>query len=389
MKPKHIVAGVVVLTGVGVLAAAAAIPRPVKVETAEVVRAPLEVAVEGTGRARVRERYTLRAPVSGDLRRVEWTPGDAVEAGQPLASVEPFAPALLDARTVAEARARLSAAESGEAEARAAAERARIGLAASRRDLERLRAMGDGVAASQIEDAAFEVQAREQEVTAAERAVQRAQSEAQTVRAVLEAGSARPGQAVALTSPTRGRVLRLLREDGGPVQVGEPILEIGDPADLEVVLDLLTTQAVRVRPGARVALAHWGGDGELAGRVAYVEPSGFTKISALGVEEQRVNVIVRPDEGQSWPGLSDGYHVEARVYVVERPEVVQAPAGALFRHEGRWAVFVAREGRARLREVRVGETGVGGVEVLAGLEAGERVLVHPGDRIADGTAITD
>jgi len=191
-------------------------------------------------------------------------------------------------------------------------------------------------------------------------------------------------------------VLRLHRESEGPVAAGTPLVEVGDPAALEVELDLLTSQAVRVRPGAAVALLGWGGPGALAGRVRRVDPSAFTKISALGVEEQRVHVVVDPAPGpEAWTappgasaGLGDGYAVEAEVVVSERAEAVKAPAGALFRSGARWAAFVVEGGRARLRLLEVAERSAAEVAIVAGLEPGERVVLHPTDKVADGARVS-
>jgi HlyD family secretion protein len=222
---------------------------------------------------------------------------------------------------------------------------------------------------------------------AAGAAVLRARREVQAAHALLEARPGPGGRGVAIRAPGPGRVLRVLQESEGPVAAGAPILEVGDPECIELRVDLLTSEAVRVRPGAMVDLVNWGGDRALPGRVRLVEPSAFTKVSALGVEEQRVYVLVDPDGPGAWAPLSDGYASDARIVVAERPDAVLVPSGALFRRDGGWAVFAVDGGRARMRALRVGDTSGDAVEVRDGLVAGERVIVHPGDKVRDGVRV--
>jgi HlyD family secretion protein len=222
---------------------------------------------------------------------------------------------------------------------------------------------------------------------AAGAAVRRAQREVQAAQALLDARGGPGGRGVEVRAPAPGRVLRVLQESEGPVTAGTPLLEVGDPDRIELRVDLLTSEAVRVRPGAVVDLVNWGGDRVLPGRVRLVEPSAFTKVSALGVEEQRVYVLVDPVEPGAWAPLSDGYASDGRIVVAERPDAVLVPAGALFRQEGGWAAFVVEGGRARLRKVRIGDGSGVAAEVLEGLAAGDQVLVHPGDKVRDGVRV--
>jgi HlyD family secretion protein len=221
----------------------------------------------------------------------------------------------------------------------------------------------------------------------AESALRRVQRERDAIRAQLDPKARPGGSPVPVTSPAAGRILRVLQESEGPVAAGTPLLEIGDPSCLELRVDLLTTEAVRVRPGARVEIVHWGGEGALAGSVRQVEPSAFTKVSALGIEEQRVYVLVDPVAGPGWAPLGDGFAADARIVVSERGDALQVPVGALFRSDGAWAIFVVEEGRTRLRKVQVGESSGDATEVIQGLAAGALVVLHPGDRIEDGKRV--
>jgi HlyD family secretion protein len=217
--------------------------------------------------------------------------------------------------------------------------------------------------------------------------VPRARRETLATQASLVARVSPGGRGVEVRAPADGRVLRVLQESEGPVASGTPLLEVGDPERIELRLDLLTSEAVRVRTGAAVDLVNWGGDRVLPGRVRAVEPSAFTKISALGVEEQRVYVLVDPAAPGAWSPLSDGYAADGRVVAAEKADALCIPSGALFRQEGNWAVFVVEDGRARLRRVRIGDASGTSVEVLEGLEAGAPVVVHPGDKVRDGVRV--
>jgi len=384
--------GLVVLALAAGLAAALALrPSALPVETAAARRGAIKEVVEGAGRARVRERYELAAPVPGALLRPALREGEPVKAGQVVATVVPAAPVPLDARSRAELSARVAAAEAGEAEARAGLERARLAEAQATADLARAEALaaGGSLAAADAEAARYARAARGEELRMAESARRRAEGERAAARAALggaEAGGR--GERVVLRSPVDGVLLRLLRESAGPLAAGTPVAEVGDPTALEIELDLLTTQAVRVRPGAAVEIVGWGGPTPLPGRVRRVDPSAFTKVSALGVEEQRVHVVVDPaGDPLAWSRLGDGYAVEGRVVVAERRDALTAPAMALFRSGSRWAVFAVEDGRARLRLIDVAEQGDGEVAVTAGLAEGARLVLHPSDKLADGVRV--
>ena len=367
------------------------VPRAVSVDVGRVERGSLRVTVDGTGRARVRQRYVVVAPVGGQLARLAWRAGDPVTAGQEVARLAPIASPLLDARTRAETRARLAAMRASQAESRTAIVRARLAATQAGRELDRdRRLLADRVVSRQkLELSEYEASARGKELAAAEIMAQRVEREAQALEATLGAGSTNHGRQAAVVSvpaPVRGRVLKVLREDEGPVPAGTPLVEIGDPESLEIVVDLLTTQAVRVRPAAEVVIDQWGG-AALKGVVRRVEPSAFTKVSALGVEEQRVNVVIDP-AGGPWTSLSDGYQVEVRIVVWERGDALTAPAGALIRRANSWAAFVVAKGKATLRPIEVGEHGRERVEIRSGLAAGEQVVLHPGDAVVPGVAVT-
>jgi HlyD family secretion protein len=388
--------GLLALLGLSLLGvtARAFVPRPVRVETGVVQRAPMRVTVDATGKARVRTRFLVSAPVGGHLARPALRAGDAVDAGQEVARIAPITPPLLDARSRTELRARLAAARAAESEARSGIERVRLAHSQALRDLERDRALlaAKVIPGQKLELSELDASARGKELAAAEAGAERARREAEALRATLALGDGRraPGSFVSVAAPASGRVLRVLQEHEGPVPPGAPLLEIGDPRDLEVVVDLLTTQAVQVGPGAAVELLQWGGGRPLAGLVARVEPSAFTKVSSLGVEEQRVNVIVAPGATvEGWPGLSDGYHVEARIAVWQSPDALTVPASALFRRGDAWAVFAVVGGRAALRAVEVERSGRTLAAVKAGLAAGDRVILHPGDKVAEGVAVHD
>lgn len=363
-------------------------PERVPVETAVASRGPLRVTVDGVGKTRVRDVYVVASPVSGHLERLALHEGDPVRAGEVVARVSAAAPSPLDARARAELAARVEAARALAAEAQASGARARAAAAQAERDLARARELGAGgsISPSEVEAASLAARTRAEEVRMADAASARAGREIDAARAALEGGAARPGDRIALRAPAGGRVLRVHRESEGPVVAGAPVLEVGDPADLEGEVELLTAQAVRVRPGAEAEIVAWGGAAPLRGRVSRIDPAAFTKVSALGVEEQRIHAVVVP-EGAGWEALGDGFRLEARIVVTERPGTLKVPAAALFRERDRWATFVVEGGRARLRGVEVGESSGEESAVTGGLAEGERVVLHPGDALADGTRV--
>jgi HlyD family secretion protein len=358
------------------------LPARVEVDTATVERGSLLVTVDREGKTRVRERYVVSAPLAGRVRRIELHPGDRVEEGKTvLAVIEPGDPALLDPRARAEAEARVRAAEEAKKraqtnleQARAEAERARrlaVSRSISQEELER--------AEHRERAAAFSLRIAEYELALARAAFQRTQPPS-------------PGEndsnRLELLSPITGCVLDVYQESSRTVPVGAELLKVGDAADLECVIDVLSTDAVKIARGAKVYLEHWGGEGPLLGRVRLVEPGAFMKVSALGVEEQRVNVLVDFAEPRArWEPLGDAYRVEARIVVWEGDNELKAPAGAFFRHGDDWAVFCNVNGRARLTSVRLGHSNGLETQILDGLDEGDMVILHPSDRIRDGVAV--
>jgi HlyD family secretion protein len=383
------------LLGLAILAATVGValalrPRPVPVDAAQAARGKLVVAIEETGIARVKDRYVVSAPVTGSVSRQLLEPGDLVREGDAVAELAPLASPLLDARARSEAQARLGAAVSalGQAEALQARAKAADGLARDGLARARSLASGGSLPGQELERAEFEARMRSEELASAAFAVKVAAEQVRVARATLgEEGAAR-GRPSAVRAPASGRVLRVLQKSEGVVPAGTPLLEVGNPEVLELVVDLLTTDAVRVRAGTPVTIQGWGGDRALAARVRKVEPSAFTKLSALGVEEQRVNVIAALTEPpQEWAALGDGFRIEARLVLWQGDDVLKVPQGAAFRHGDGWAVYRIVSGKARLTPVRIGHRGETEVEVLEGLAPGAAVAVHPGDRVKDGASV--
>jgi HlyD family secretion protein len=375
---------------IAVAGAAAIALRPAGVP-AEAVAAdsgPVCVTVDWTGKTRVRDRYRVSAPVSGQLQRLELRAGDRVHAGQVVARIGGAAAAPLDPRRRAELEARLHAARAAEIEAVAAQRRAEAAAALARREAERAESLrqAGSLSAQGYEATAAEARVRDEEQRMAAAAARRAEAEVAAAQAALGAG-ARAGRTVEVRSPVEGAVLRALRESAGPVAGGTPLLELGDPADLEVVLDLPTADAVRVHPGDQAVASAWAGGAPLAAVVRRVEPSAYTKVSPLGVEEQRVDVVLDPS-GPGWSALGDGFSVDVQVVVQELPEAVRVPTSALFRHGNGWALYAVVDGRARRRSVEVAARGDGAAAIREGVRPGDVVLVHPSDELADGVRVT-
>lgn len=363
-------------------------PEPVSVDLAEVTRGPVEVAVEEDGRTRVRDLYVVRAPVAGTLRRITLEPGDKVDQGTTLAVLERPESELSDPRTDARLTARLGAAEAAVEQARALAEAADAAIVDAREQVRRHEVLLEqgGTSRSALERAEALLRAREAEARSAEFAVRAAQGEVQDLRAALEAPGAAAERAGNLTlrSPVAGVILKVHREDAGLATPGEVLVEVGDPSALEIVVDLLSADAVRVPEGAPATILRWGGDEELTARVRRVEPSGFTQVSALGIEEQRVNVLLDPEGGEAWNRLGDGFRVEARILIERVDDVLRVPAGAPFRRGDGWAVFRAAGSRLEVVPVEVGRRNEAEVEIVQGLAEGDHVVVYPGDRVEDG-----
>ncbi|MBL8212065.1 MAG: HlyD family efflux transporter periplasmic adaptor subunit [Bryobacterales bacterium] len=380
-------------------------PQPVPIEAVAVKTGPLRVSVEEEGRTRLRSRYIISAPVGGYIRRLDWKAGDVVKSGQRIAVLEPPRPAVLDARTEEQSEARVKAAESARAVAESRIAALEQQVRAARADLEywraqdqreeALRKSGD-IAASRVEKTRSELRRAEAEVAAAERNVETARAEVGNARAEVEAARAAllrsapsgQGQLVPVTAPSGGRVIRVIRESEGVVMPGDGLLEVGDARAIEVMVEVLSADAVKMTPGMRVVLERWGGEKPLEARVRVVEPGGFTKVSALGVEEQRVRVvadITSPEE--EWQRLGDGYRVEASFVLWEGERVLQVPVNSLFRVNGGWAVFAVEGGVARRRAVQIGHRSGVAAEILSGLKEGDTVVAHPDETVEDGKAV--
>lgn len=364
-------------------------PKPIAVQSARVHFGPLQVAVQDLGETRSHDRYVLAAPVAGRLLRVLLRDGDAVMAGQEVATL---APVPLSAREYDEALAQVDSAAATERSTRAQLQHAQADLAQAQRDLVRLRELaGKGLASAQaLDQAGTTVTTLGMEVSAARQRDAAAEAQLRGARAALAAVTQiHPGQVTTLTlrAPAAGRVLRVLEPSERVIGSGTPIMVIGDLAHLEVVAEMLTSQAVRVAPGMPAELLDWGGDRPLRARVERVEPYGFTKISALGVEEKRSNVIL---DFVDPPGsLGDGYRVIARIIVWQSAHVLQAPLSSLFRcGSQQWCAYVIERGRAHLHHIRIGHQNEEAVEILDGLKDGEQLVTHPPNELSDGARVS-
>ena len=373
------------------------------VDHATVRQGTVRESFEAEGRARVQQRFVLSAPVAGVVERLEWEPGERVQAGQVLVRLRPLASPALDARSRAQAQAQAAAAQASyaaaQAEAAAAAQTAQLAASAADR--------AEALAAQGMVSAAALQQAQTQRETSAQRAQSAlwhqgsARYQRDAARAALLAHDpARPAEAaLLLRAPIDGVLLRRHLQSERAVPLGEPILELGNPQALEVEADVLSADAVRLRPGMAVELLRWGGPATLNAVVHRIEPAAFTQVSALGVQEQRVRVwLALRDEPAAWAGLGEGYRVQARFVLRSVPEALYLPSAAVFRHrstngaggaggtgtEPGWAVYRIDGQRARLQAVQLGLQGEGRVQILAGLQAGDQVVLHPPRQLSDG-----
>ncbi|MBU1691978.1 MAG: efflux RND transporter periplasmic adaptor subunit [Gammaproteobacteria bacterium] len=374
-------------------------PQPVLVEVAEVTRGPFEQVIEDDGITRVRERYVVSAPLAGKLQRITLKAGDAVAAGMVLAIIDPGSPALLDMRTERELTERVGVAEANRLRAASTTERTRATLDKSRSDLERTRKLAakDFVSAAQLEQVELEARISLRELEATRYAEQAAIHDVAVARAALlqvrdDATGKPAGKPSArrweVRTPVAGQILRVTQESETTVAVGAPLLEVGQPAELEVVVDVLSTDAVQIKPGAPVRLLRWGKAEPLDGRIRRVEPAAFTKVSALGVEEQRVYAVIDlTSPAEKWQSLGDGYKVDASIIVAHLDNVIKVPVSALFRDGEQWAVFTVANGKAARRTVQLGRRGGLEAVVEKGLQPGEKIIVHPGDTLRDGLRI--
>jgi HlyD family secretion protein len=387
LRHKTLIAAVLVILAV---VAMAMIPESIEVDLTTVSSGPLRVTLDEDGETRVRDRFVVSAPVAGRLQRIVLEPGDAVVKGRTVvARVAPAPAPLLDPRTRGDLNAAVDAARAAVGGAIAERGRAATALARARTTLARQQELmkAGAISADALEAAETSVRTAEDALKAAEFTVSRAEYELELARARL-AGPGAGGRAVDVVAPVDGVILKRLHESETVVPAGEPILEIGNPQNLEIVADFLSTDAVQIKPGAPVLIEQWGGPDPLNGRVRRVDPSGFMKVSALGVEEQRVNVVIDfVDQLEASELLGDGYRVEIRIVTWESDDVLKLPVSSLFRTEGDWAVFTASEGIASRRRVEIGRRNGLEAEILSGISEGERVIVHPSDDVADGIEV--
>jgi len=391
-------------------------PQPIPVDFVPVTVGPLRVTIDEDGVTRVRQRYVVASPIGGQLKRITLKPGDPVhpkraelvlqpaETHPPeyldgptvLATIEPKLTEFLDPSARLQADAKVKGAEAARDRAATMLRAAGVKLDHAQREAERVRRLDPrNVSDQEVQNVYQQERVAGEEVRAAQQASKMADHDLEHARAILQRvrvyQNGEAPEQLPIYSPITHKVhcvLKVEQESATVVTPGQKLLEVGDPTDLEVVIDVLSADAVKVREGARVLLEHWGGDKPLEARVRLVEPVGVMKLSALGVEEQRVNVIADPPkERADWARLGDGYRVEARIVVWEKEAVVKVPVGALFPHGGDRAVYVVADGRAQLRKVTAGKSNGLETEIVAGVEPGELVIVHAGDRVKDGTAV--
>lgn len=370
-----------------ILAALAFRPKPMEVEAGRAVRGPLQVTVDEDGETRAHDRFTLAAPIAGRLSRIDLHEGDEVGPNTVLATISPLP---LDAREVGEIRARIQAAEARKREAEQQLARWESDHGQAQRDVTRARALGKEriIAQQELEQAESKYTSTSREVEAAQSRVQAATADVERERAGLvsiESRRSEGSKLATLRSPARSRILRILEKSERVVPFGTPIVVLSNPKNIEIVVDLLSNDAVKVKPGAPVILENWGGPTPLRARVRTIEPYGFTKVSALGIEEQRTNVIA--DFVDSPAGLGDGYRVDARIVIWESANVLKIPASALFRVGEQWHAFAIQSGQTRLLPVEVGHRNASEAEILKGLEDGAEIVLHPANDLKDAMRV--
>ncbi|MDH3688751.1 MAG: HlyD family efflux transporter periplasmic adaptor subunit [Gammaproteobacteria bacterium] len=369
-------------------------PTPILIEATQVSRGPLRVTVEEEGKARVIDRFVLSAPVAGFSRRIELEVGDVVGQGQVMALLEPLRSNVLDPRARAEAQARVAAAQASLLAAEQNTQAAKADADVASANLARIRLLyeANNVSREAMDEAKARSQMTGASLRSAEFNVEVARHQLEGARTALRysaaQGTTNTDEIVQIKAPVDGSVLRIQHKSEGVVNAGEALLEIGNPRSLEVEVDVLSADAVRIASGTPVLFERWGGDEALEGEVRTVEPVGFTKISALGVEEQRVLVIADiTSPRERWERLGDGYRLEAKFILWEGDDVLQVPASALFRHDGNWALFAVEDEKALRREVELGHRGSFTVEIKTGVNENKVVVLHPDDSIEDGSRV--
>lgn len=392
MKMKLLI-GLLVLLGLALIAWAF-MPAPIDVEVAAVEQGLFERAVQEDGKTRVRDRYVVSTPLTGRVARIHLKQGDAVKKDAAVATLWPVAPALLDERTRAEQAARMGAMQATVARARANVERASAALDQSRAELKRSEALAQQgfVSPTQNETGRLSVRLREKELESARQDEDASRHELEQSRvAMKQFFQTTPGvqqREYQVKAPVSGRVLKVLQQSEGLVMAGTPLMELGDPTQLEVVVDVLTEDAAQIRPGTKVELSNWGGADTLTGQVRLIEPAAFTKVSALGVEEQRVNAIIDiTTSPEKWQALGDGFKVDIRVLVQIVENAIKVPVSALFPVGARSGLFVLDKGHARLQEVEVAARNGVQAWIKTGLAKGTQVIVYPDTKLKDGAAV--
>lgn len=372
---------VAILFLVGIIVVAL-LPKPVQVETATLKRGALRVTVDGEGKTRVHDRFIVSAPVTGELGRIDLQEGDAVTQGQILALIQPPP---LDVKQLRELEERIKGAEATVRTAQATATRIEASIDQAKRERDRLESLEreGAVALQDAERASSAVDVAERELVSARAQIDAARAQVDALRAAR--GATYGSRPIPLLSPASGSVLALLEKNRRVVPAGTPIMQVGDPNGLEIVVDLLSADAVSVESGMSVLIDGWGGDRPLKGKVLRVEPSAFTKISALGIEEQRVNVVISLAEAA--PRLGDGFRVDARIVLWESDNVLKVPTSALFREGETWALFVVRDGVAKKMIVKIGHRNSAEAEIENGLREGDIVVIHPSDAVTDGISV--
>ena len=368
-------------------------PQPLSVDLAPVERGNLEITLREEGKTRIKERYVVSAPITSQLLRSELHAGDDVNAGQTIARLLPVRAPLLDERSAAQAAARVAAARAGKAQAAALVERLSTEVGFAERDATRKRGLSEqgAVSDSAVEMVTLKLESLRKQLRSAEFGVQVAAHELQLAQAAL--GPQRHGadsaqRPLELTAPVAGRVLLIHQQSQSTVAAGSPLVSLGDCRGLEVVVDVLTADAVALAPNARARLSHWGGDTQLAAHVVRVEPSAFTRVSSLGIEEQRVRVLLQIDSPyEEWRALGDGFRVEVELVLRHLSDVVRVPLGAVFRSGEGWAVYRVEQGLARLTSLRIGQRNDEWVEVQSGIKPDAQVVLYPSDRLSDGQKV--
>lgn len=397
-KTRTLVIGLAGAAGVGALVWALW-PQPVAVDLVEVARAPMEVTVSGNGVTRIRDTWLVTAPIAGTAARAPVEVGDAVERGETVvATIEPAPPALLDARTRAQSEAAVVEAEAALRHAETNVTRAQTDVDFAASQFERFRELAQRgtIPSRMVEESQLQLRTAESALQAALSDVERQRAALQRARAQLVEpnGSGprdEPGACcVVIRAPASGVVLSIEQISARPVQPGQPLMTLGRPDDLEIEVELLSSDAVRIRAGAEARVSRWGGEGDLPARVRLIEPSAQTRVSALGIEEQRVRVmldLLAPPEAR--PGLGNNFRVFVSVVEWAGADVPQVPISALFRQGEDWAVYRVVEGRAEPARIQIGRRTGLMAEVLAGLAEGDRVIAYPGERITPGARVTD